>query len=792
MSDFLYIDPTNRVNIEKLSQANISKGLYNNYQIGNSCLFNSSSSQYFTRTPSVSGNLGTWTFSCWVKKTKLGTAQGLFTGWDGASTSTVLQFTTGDNLELYNFAGAYYARLITTQVFRDPNAWYHIVAVWDKSNSISSNRQRLYVNGQRISSFSTETYTSDDSYGMNRSGYTQYIGYSTDSYIAEAYNIDGQALEPSSFGYFDNQRDFVWKPKKYIGSYGVNGFYLNFNNSSSLGLDSSGNNNNFTLNGSMSSTNQTSDSPSNNFMTFNPLDNFSMSNSSSNGTISNGNLRSVSSSTSYSSAYSTFPVPKNGKFKFEASVVLVAGGSGNQYIGLTDKVNVVLYWSHSVGIFSGGGTSNSTTYTTNDFLTFEIDRTTQTATFYKNGTQIHNTAFTSTGDLWIISYNGLTSGAGFDVNFGQKPFLYGTSSFKTLSVSNLPTPSIKKSNQYFDVKTYFGTGTTQTIDNLGFSPGLLWTKGRDLGQSHNLIDVIRSGFRLRSDLTNAEAITQVAFTSNGFTLGSETENNNAGSSFVSWAWNIGNTSSITYSAGNPGSIASTVRSNPTAGFSIVSYNGNGTAGSTVAHGLGVKPTFMIIKNRDALSNWIVFHTALDAATGGNGSYLTIANGLKQDTTTNDAENYFGNNTQWITPTSTVFTIGGNSAVNPSNGNKMIAYCWSEIEGYSKFGSYSANNSTDGPFIYCGFRPKFIILRRDNSSTEPWIIKDTSRSIYNGYDVEIYPSSSNIEGGPYSPPIMDYLSNGFKLRSNASGSNGLSGTFIFAAFAETPFKYALAR
>jgi hypothetical protein len=139
------------------------------------------------------------------------------------------------------------------------------------------------------------------------------------------------------------------------------------------------------------------------------------------------------------------------------------------------------------------------------------------------------------------------------------------------------------------------------------------------------------------------------------------------------------------------------------------------------------------------------------------------------------------------PTPSVFGVtGGGLSVASVN---MIAYCFAEIDGYSKFGSYAGNASTDGPFVYCGFRPRFLMIKRTDSA-EPWIIKDTARSIYNGYDVEIYPNYSNTEGGPYSPPIMDYVSNGFKLRSNTSGSNG--GTIIFAAFAESPFKYARAR
>jgi hypothetical protein len=195
---------------------------------------------------------------------------------------------------------------------------------------------------------------------------------------------------------------------------------------------------------------------------------------------------------------------------------------------------------------------------------------------------------------------------------------------------------------------------------------------------------------------------------------------------------------------------------------------------TINHSLGVAPKMFINKLRSGVGGWPVYHSSL----GNTGAVQLESTGAFNVTSA------YWNNTS---PTSSNFTVASGLAVN---GATYINYLFAEVEGFSKIGSYAGNGLVEGPFIYCGFKPRFIMIKRTDS-VEPWIIKDTTRSIYNGYDVEIYPNYPNIQGGPYSPPIMDYLSNGFKLRSNPSASNG-SGNYIFVAFAESPFKYSMAR
>jgi hypothetical protein len=336
-----------------------------------------------------------------------------------------------------------------------------------------------------------------------------------------------------------------------------------------------------------------------------------------------------------------------------------------------------------------------------------------------------------------------------------------------------------------DVVTYNGTATGNPISGFGFSPDLVWIKSRTGNTNNNIFDTIRGATAgLVSNSTASEYSdvgTLAVFNTNGFTLGGDGSLRGANhnlNTYVAWSWDAGSSNATNTS----GSITSTVRANPQNGVSIVGYTGNGTAGARVGHGLGIAPKMIISKNRGATSNWAVYHASLPSAFNVAGTqvlYLNLTNANTQDFNAWDSNN----------ASSSVFSVGASTMTNNS-GSSHIAYCFAEVEGFSKFGSYTGNGGVDGSFVYCGFRPRFLMIKRTDSA-EPWIIKDTARSIYNGYDVEIYPNYSNAEGGPYSPPIMDYVSNGFKLRSNTSASNG-SGTYIFAAFAEAPFKYARAR
>jgi hypothetical protein len=327
-----------------------------------------------------------------------------------------------------------------------------------------------------------------------------------------------------------------------------------------------------------------------------------------------------------------------------------------------------------------------------------------------------------------------------------------------------------------DATLYTGTGASLSVTNTSaFKPDLVWVKSRSNATDNELTDSVRGVTKsLISNSTAAEATDTnglTAFNSNGFTLGTDANYNGSARTFVGWQWQAGQGST---SSNTSGTITSTVSVNTTAGFSIVTYTGNATNPSTVGHGLGVAPKFIVTKQRNAGTYaWNSYHASL-----GNTQYVALS-------TTDAASSGVSlwNNTS---PTSTVFTIN-HAAVNSAT--TYVAYCWAEIAGFSKFGSYTGNGSTDGPFVFTNFRPKFILVKRTDSSTNGfWNVYDSSRNGYNDDNDVLYPNSSAAED---SVQHIDLLSNGFKCR-NATYPNTSTGTYIYAAFAENPFKNANAR
>ena len=346
----------------------------------------------------------------------------------------------------------------------------------------------------------------------------------------------------------------------------------------------------------------------------------------------------------------------------------------------------------------------------------------------------------------------------------------------------MPIPTIPAGNKYMDATTYTGNGSSQSITNSGsMQPDFVWIKGRSTAYGHQLFDSIRGATTyLASNTTDAEstnAQTLTSFNSNGFSLGTNVGVNQSSATQIGWQWKAGGTAV----SNTAGTITSQVSANTTSGFSVATYTGNGTGGATIGHGLGVAPSMIIIKQRSTASvngNWAVYHQSL-----GNTGYLAL-------NTTSAVSNDIGywNNTS---PTSSVFSVGTFEVTNRSTAT-YVAYCWTPIAGYSKFGSYTGNGSTDGPFVYLGFRPRYIMIKT-SSAVNDWVVLDTSRNTYNAANSTLYPNLSNAEESPASSVTgIDILSNGFKIRDAKGFWNASGGTFIYAAFAENPFKYALAR
>jgi hypothetical protein len=328
------------------------------------------------------------------------------------------------------------------------------------------------------------------------------------------------------------------------------------------------------------------------------------------------------------------------------------------------------------------------------------------------------------------------------------------------------TNGLDKPTDYFNTVLYTGNGGSQNITGVGFSPNWVWLKGRNNANNHNLNDTVRGvNKQLYSDLTNAEttATTHLtAFDSDGFTLGNDGAVNGSSDTYVSWNWKAsGSTASNT-----DGSITSTVSANTTAGFSIVSYTGSG-ATSTIGHGLGSAPKWVIVKQRDNTRNWVAMHEGI-----GFTKYLYLDSNQASNT-----GNFF-NNTD---PSSTVFNVVNDSGVNGSGGS-YIAYCFAPKKSYSKFGSYTGNGSTDGTFVYLGFRPAWVMIKRTDG-TNSWVIYDNKREGYNVDNDALQANGSNTEG---TSDDIDLLSNGFKMRTSGVGENGSGNSYIYMAFAENPF------
>nr|BAR15146.1 hypothetical protein [uncultured Mediterranean phage uvMED] len=333
--------------------------------------------------------------------------------------------------------------------------------------------------------------------------------------------------------------------------------------------------------------------------------------------------------------------------------------------------------------------------------------------------------------------------------------------------------TISKPSLHFNTKLYTGNDTGQSITGVGFEPSLTWIKSRTSTERHVLTDAVRGVYKeLRSNETAAESDRTSygglsAFGADGFTVGADDGYNDSLKNYASWNWKANGAGS----ANTDGSINSTVSANTTAGFSIVSYTGNGTAGATVGHGLGSVPKVVIVKTRSGTGNWINYHSSV-----GNTKYLSL-NQTNSAGTTNQAWND-------TSPTNQVFSLGNSSEVN-GNGTTMIAYCFADVKGYSKFGSYTGNGNADGAFIYTGFKPAFIFSKKTNASGTNWTIWDNKRSSSSGGNAInkiLHPNVTNVEN---TADDTDFLSNGFKLRATAGGMNASGGTFIYMAFAEEP-------
>ncbi len=772
------------------------------YNLTRSLRFRSSASAYLRRVPTSSTNAQKFTLSMWRK---LGVSEGKYLAAANQDTLYVtfdeILISSGSNFIVRSgVLGVSYTWTLTSNaVFRDPSSWYHIVVAYDTTQATDTNRVKVWVNNQQLTF--TGTYPVQNYSTAFDTTAPQYLS-SADGYYAEVNWVDGQQLTPSSFG-STNSTTGVWQPAAYTGTYGTNGFYLPFTNTTStttLGYDSSGNGNNWTTNNISLTTGVTYDSmidvptltsaTAANYCTLNPV------NASSAATLTNGNLKIRSSAQGTNSfAIGTIAVPAS-KIYFEATagdntgaVVIVPLGlyaitssGGNSYTGLFDGCRCIngdfeYVINGNQTSLGGGGVTAGTV------IGMAYDLVSNVMSIYRNGTAVLTNQALGTAKTAIMAgvYRDTSNDVGWELNFGQQPFAYSApSGYVALNTYNLPASTVPNGAAYMAATLYTGTGATQTITNTvgsaSFQPDLFWAKSRPTTDNNILYDSVRGVSKyLSSNLTVAEGTASgvTSFNSNGVTVGSDPDSNRNGYAYIGWQWKAGGTAVSNTS----GSITSSVSANTTSGFSALTFTSPSSAGNfTVGHGLGVAPQMVITKRRDSASQWWVWNIGLGDNTT---SYLSL-------NTTNAVLNATG---MWgsIGRTSSLL---GFSDTSLSTSSTFVVYCFAAIKGFSAFGSYTGNGSTDGTFVYTGFRPRWVLVK-SSSAIGNWQLLDTSRSTYNVSNANLYPNLSNAEvnGGNED---MDILSNGFKPR-NASASFNVSGTtYVYAAFAENPFSNALAR
>lgn len=806
------------------------------YKIERSLRFDSNQGTQLVRLPSSSGDRRKFTISFWVKRTKIQATQMILQTGDNYNDLFRLYFDGNDSFRVHNYNGSSYNfNYISTQVFRDVNSWMHFVCAIDTQASTGS-QIKVYHNGQQITDWDTQDNpTSGLQTGWNASIY-QRIGreytstygeaYKMDGYIAELINVDGQQLLPTEFGEYD-QTTGAWNPIEYTGTFGTNGFHLDFSDNSSataLGYDAAGSNNFTPTNISVASgveNDSVLDSPTNyQSASGNNGGNYcTMSNVDQEGcTLANGALEITTGSSKCGRG--TFWA-NSGKWYFEFDMTTY----GNPYVGIASNGTLQHYVSHNSICINNTGTiydSNNGSQshpgksvrlnaTGSYMVAYDLDNGKiwfgENGTWYETGgtnadvtTTLANVEAGNDGqgfsshpsfvsnDYWTPQFGSSTNSCTYKVNFGQRPFSYPNSipsGFKSLCAENLDDPSIKKSQDYFNAILYTGNGSNpRSISGVGHSSDLVWIKARNAASGHALMDSHRGpgNNTLAPHTTSnegAETYGQMSsFDSDGFTVtfGSSGEQNvNFNNrTYVAYSWDAG--TSFTNSAGSNGaSIASAGKASTAAGLSIVKYTGNAnSSGATVYHGLNQKPDVLIIKSLDTGYSWTVWHNNFSAT---ELVYLNHSMGLQTSKT-----DYFNS----TLPTSSVFSLRESPAVN-SNNDEFICYAMHAVPGFSAFGKWSGGGRR---CVNVGFRPKFLMVKAIADGHD-WLMFDAAKSEFNRVQDWVSANLSDQEQTNNNTNYLSFYANGFEIEG-VGGYFGTSADMIYLAFADVPFKYSRAR
>tara|TARA_A100001391_G_C5071568_1_gene278373 strand:- start:60 stop:2459 length:2400 start_codon:yes stop_codon:yes gene_type:complete len=747
----------------------------------------------------------TYTFSVWFK----------YTAQENNSYNVIISYPNSsgqasvsidNNHKMYFDGGNSTSRNNTTRFFRDPAAWYHL------TYSVNSNNYTAYINGE---SFKTGTVRSLDTSSQGiRLGCLYDNYYPWEGYFADFHLVTEQALLPTDFAYTDSLTG-IWRPKRYTGTYGTGGSHLEFKDSSALGKDTSGNGNDFTV-VNVTANDHMKESPTNSFCIGNTINRGYYT------TPTRGALKFAGGSGN-DTVTGTIGVDPNRNANGYYWEIRVTGTQSNNrgFFGIGQDVNIgeaqdarggdtkswVLRNGDGALLHNGSSASNTGVLSANDKIMIAVKG--NSIWWGKNGTWFNsgnpatgtNPAYTNVNVPWVPAIDLMTN-VGATFNFGQDSSFDGTetaqtnkdasglgtfyytvpSGFKALHTKNVTIESstIYNAKKHFNCVTWTGdTNGSKDITGVGFTPDLVSIKSRTNTYEFLWFDSVRGAAKRlfsHNDSNESENLATLnGFITDGFRLGNGSAadlsvSGSASNNYVAWCWKAGG-AAVT---NTDGTLSSSVSVNKDARFSIVSWTSAGVTGSTIGHGLGIKPDVIFLKGRNVSSNqpWRVYHSALGATKS-----LQLQSDAAPATQTgvwNDTE-----------PTSSVFTVGSFGSTNENTKN-YIAYCWTSVPGYSKFGSYVGTGAQPGTFLDLGFKPAMIIVKRN--ATEDWVIVDfkrTSNDEGNPRQLYLRVSGNNVEG---SGVVYDLTSNG--VRFNNTSQNESGQTYYYFAWADevgtTPF------
>ena len=760
---------------------------------------------YLERTPSSTGNRQICTFSCWTKRSNIGVSHCLASAYSANNDSDNISLTfrsLGSGNCEFRVVGYNYNFRITNRLFRDPSAWFHVVVAFDTTQSSADDRIKVYINGVQETSFSTSgNVTQNMNIAFNDTSVhrigtqSNALSNTADGYIAEVNFIDGYQYDPSYFGFTDPVTN-IWMPKRYEGVYGTNGYYLDFSDNSStaaLGIDRSPNGNDFAVN-NIAVTDSMIDTPTNIFCTLNPLDAGTI-------TESEGNLK-VTRDAAHETIQGTMSMP-SGKWYWEVYNGMPGGSTDGTLIGLGSNASSILNghvgstttsWGYeNTGLVwhNNNGTGSNASLANGDIFGIAYDADQGIIRFYKNGT-LQNDGYTGiTANDYMPQVSLYHSNSFLVANFGQDSSFAGNKTaqgktdasglgdfyytpptgYKALCSKNLSPTLIVRPQKHFETLEYTGQNTSSlyNVTGLEFTPDFVWAKTKNDTVGHVMIDTVRGDDRqIQGDVNDAEVLRgtpSYRFLKDGFAVSTGGNMNNP-KNYAAYCWKAGGAAV----SNTDGSITSSVSANQEAGFSICSFTINTSGVYTIGHGLGKAPDWIMMKNRDTTNNWDCYH-----------SY--IGNTKRFKLNSRDAGEDYTEPWNDTTPTSSVFTSTGSWL--GGNGNKIIAYCWTSIPGYSKMGGYTGNGSSDGPFVHLGFRPAWLLIKADLS--ESWYLYDNKRDVDNEVNQE-FRVDHEYASGTFA--LGDFLSNGFKIRGTDTNMNGNGSSYFYIAFADqsgpTPF------